>query len=77
MCHHTPTSTYTATEGNRDVFTTNRLVVPDYREDPRFSDKSYVKGEPGVKFYAGVPIITKAGYRIGVYAVSAMVEAYR
>lgn len=26
--------------------------------------------EPGVRFYAGVPITTKAGYRIGVFAVS-------
>jgi signal transduction histidine kinase len=46
------------------------MVVPDCRLDSRFADRDYVKGEPGVRFYAGVPIITRAGHRIGVYAVS-------
>lgn len=73
VCHNTLSSTYTAREDNGDPFTADCFVVPDCLEDPRFADKSYVKGEPGVRFYAGVPIITKAGYRIGVYAVSGMV----
>ncbi|KAH7119644.1 hypothetical protein B0J11DRAFT_534236 [Dendryphion nanum] len=71
VCHHTFTSTYTALEGNgTDTYTTEALVIRDCREDPRFADRDYVKGEPGVRFYAGVPITTKAGYTIGVYAVS-------
>lgn len=70
VCYHTFSSTYTAKEDNGDLFTAECMIVPDCRLDPRFSDKDYVKGEPGVRFYAGVPIITKAGYQIGVYAIS-------
>ncbi|CAO2648430.1 Nn.00g076970.m01.CDS01 [Neocucurbitaria sp. VM-36] len=70
VCYHTFKSVYTAKEDNGDPFTAECMVVPDCRLDPRFSDKDYVKGEPGVRFYAGVPIITRAGHRIGVYAVS-------
>lgn len=40
------------------------------RLDNRFKDRTYVKQEPGIVFYAGVPIRTKSGHRIGVYAVS-------
>lgn len=70
VCYHTFSSTYTAKEVNGDDYTAEGMIIPDCRLDPRFADKDYVKGEPGVRFYAGVPIVTKAGYRIGVYAVS-------
>jgi signal transduction histidine kinase/GAF domain-containing protein len=70
ICYHTFASNYTANEDNGGTFTAECMVIPDCRLDPRFADKDYVKGEPGVRFYAGVPIITKAGHRIGVYAVS-------
>lgn len=70
VCYHTFSSTYTAKEEDGDTLTAECMVIPDCRLDPRFADKDYVKGEPGVRFYAGVPIITKAGNRIGVYAVS-------
>ena len=70
VCHFAFSSTYTTREEDGETFTADCLVVPDCREDPRFVDKEYVKGEPGVRFYAGTPIITKAGYHIGVYAVS-------
>ena len=70
MCHFAFSSTYTAREESGETYTVDCLVVPDCREDPRFTDKEYVKGEPGVRFYAGTPIITKAGHHIGVYAVS-------
>ncbi|KAF2129179.1 hypothetical protein P153DRAFT_317851 [Dothidotthia symphoricarpi CBS 119687] len=70
VCYHTFSATYTATETNGDTITADCMVIPDCRLDPRFADKDYVKGEPGVRFYAGVPITTKAGNRIGVYAVS-------
>jgi len=46
------------------------MVIPDCRLDPRFAERDYVRGEPGVRFYAGVPIVTRSGHRIGVYAVS-------
>ncbi|OWY51102.1 hypothetical protein AA0119_g1662 [Alternaria tenuissima] len=70
VCYHTFTSTYTAKEEDGSTLTGECMVIPDCRLDPRFADKDYVKGEPGVRFYAGVPIVTKAGHRIGVYAVS-------
>jgi signal transduction histidine kinase len=70
VCHHTFVSTYTAKEDNGDTIEGECMVIPDCRLDPRFADKDYVTGEPGVRFYAGVPIITKSGNRIGVYAVS-------
>ena len=46
------------------------LVINDLSKDDRFRQRPYVNTESGVKFYAGVPIITKQGYEIGVYAVS-------
>lgn len=44
--------------------------MPDCRLDPDYKDKSYVIQEPGVRFYAGVPIKSRSGHNIGVYAVS-------
>ncbi|KAI0015879.1 hypothetical protein F4780DRAFT_773222 [Xylariomycetidae sp. FL0641] len=48
----------------------NAMVVRDTLEDERFCSRPYVTGGIGVRFYAGVPIITKQGHAIGVYAVS-------
>ncbi|KAM0820963.1 hypothetical protein AB5N19_06785 [Seiridium cardinale] len=46
------------------------LVVKDTLDDARFKDRSYVTAKQGVRFYAGVPIVTKQGHSIGVYGVS-------
>lgn len=70
VCHHSFGQSYTAEDENGQVYTTEALVIPDMRLDVRFQDRSYVKQEPGIVFYAGVPIRTKSGHRIGVYAVS-------
>lgn len=70
VCHHAFKSSYTATDKNGETYTTEALVVPDMRLDDRFKDRPYVTGTPSVVFYAGVPIKTKSGHRIGVYAVS-------
>ncbi|KAK2613242.1 hypothetical protein N8I77_000166 [Diaporthe amygdali] len=70
VCHHSFKSKYTATDDDGRTYTTEALVVPDMRLDDRFKDRDYVVRKPGVLFYAGVPIKTKAGHRIGVYAVS-------
>ena len=45
------------------------LVVPDAREDERFADSPIVAGEPHVRFYAGTPLITREGQRIGTLCV--------
>ncbi|RYC63647.1 hypothetical protein CHU98_g2548 [Xylaria longipes] len=53
----------------RDV-EVSALVVNDTLHDDRFKNRPYVTSRLGVRFYAGVPIVTKLGHSIGVYAVS-------
>lgn len=45
------------------------MVVPDARLDPRFSQHRSVVGEPGIRFYAGVPIRTIDGHAVGTLCV--------
>ncbi|HEY4197612.1 MAG TPA: GAF domain-containing protein [Mucilaginibacter sp.] len=45
------------------------MVVPDAREDERFANSPIVAGEPNVRFYAGTPLITNEGHRIGTLCV--------
>ncbi len=41
------------------------LIVPDATLDPRFAGNPFVAGTPGIRFYAGAPLITNGGLRIG------------
>lgn len=46
------------------------LVINDMLEDPRFSGNPLVTGSPFIRFYAGTPLITAEGFRIGALCIA-------
>jgi signal transduction histidine kinase len=50
--------------GEEDIFT-----VEDASKDERFHDYPNVTGDPNIRFYAGVPLLTQRGHRIGALCV--------
>jgi GAF domain-containing protein len=52
------------------IRTPDRLLeVPDASRDPRFAANPLVTAEGGVRFYAGVPLVTPSGAAIGTVCV--------
>lgn len=49
---------------SNDIF-----VVEDTKKDKRFFDNPMVVGKPYIRFYAGVPIMSADGQRVGVFCV--------
>ncbi|WP_376095349.1 putative bifunctional diguanylate cyclase/phosphodiesterase [Roseomonas sp. CCTCC AB2023176] len=45
------------------------MVVADAADDPRFADNALVTGDPGIRFYAGAPVMTEKGHAIGALCV--------
>jgi diguanylate cyclase (GGDEF)-like protein len=45
------------------------LLVTDARQDPRFANNPLVMGAPGIRAYAGVPLVDAEGLAIGTLCV--------
>ena len=45
------------------------MIVPDARDDPRFSGNPLVTGDPGIQFYAGMPLVMSDGLALGSLCV--------
>lgn len=46
------------------------LIVPDATRDARFAGNPFVVGEPHIRFYAGRPLRTKGGQKIGTLCIA-------
>jgi PAS domain S-box-containing protein len=47
------------------VLTDEPLIVTNAQHDPRFACNPLVQQEPGVRFYAGAPLLTSDGFNLG------------
>ena len=45
------------------------LIIEDAAHDDRFSNNPLVTCDPGIRFYAGIPLITKDGFALGSFCI--------
>jgi PAS domain S-box-containing protein len=51
------------------ILTDQPLIIADARQDIRFYDNPLVLGDPHLRFYAGIPLKTEDGYRVGTFCI--------
>ncbi|MGY6522953.1 MAG: GAF domain-containing sensor histidine kinase [Mongoliitalea sp.] len=54
---------------NYTILGLENFEVKDLFEDERFRDKFYVKGEPHMRYYWGIPLTNPQGYNLGALCV--------